>query len=626
MSSTPAGAAFAIAATIFNGLWEGPLIAGVVWLGLRGLPKLGAATCYAIWLFALAALVLIPPLTVRLSVQPSEPIVEAALTSGQRSMPVAPVEHQRLDIVRAVPEPSRATTESATVAASPPRITISQSLALAIALVWVLVAATRGLLLLLDLRALAAIRRDARLWSTARGYPVFLSDRVQVPLAAGFRHPAIILPAALVEQMPADAVETIVIHELAHLRRYDVWTNALARIAEALAILNPAAWFVMRRLSMEREIACDDWVVARTGSGDAFAQTLAMMAGAIAGRVPLAAPSAIGSRHAIVERIERLLDARPRRLRLSPSALGCALAVLALIALAVQSISPVLAYASDTDPSARLPAPAQLAAACAVPNRQVRMATFLGMNRRWPGFSQDGLELPDPSRLTAQFGATNVATFELAVDATGRPLKVSNMSAPRYPGMAEHVTRILMGDTYVPALHDCVPVATTIRSALHVGTPLANVYSIVVPAYPEGWSAKNPAACKVPTVQHTGVPAFPDSMQDVPVDARYGGSVRVHVDPAGAVTNAAIVTSSGHKAFDDALLTAARQARYPLADSTGFKQARPSGTAPSWNAAHGSDTYVNCKPAPADYVWNTTFGHIVPIGPPGTTFLIQGPR
>ncbi len=49
--------ALAIFAALFDSLWEGALIVGAVWLGLRMLPKLGAATRYAIWLCALAALV-----------------------------------------------------------------------------------------------------------------------------------------------------------------------------------------------------------------------------------------------------------------------------------------------------------------------------------------------------------------------------------------------------------------------------------------------------------------------------------------------------------------------------------------------------------------------------------------
>ena len=208
-------------------------------------------------------------------------------------------------------------------------------------------ACASGLRLLLDVRDIAALRRDARLWSAAYDYPVFLSDRVRVPIAVGFRRAAIILPAPLVDRLHADAVDTVIIHEIAHLHRRDVWTNALARIAEALAALNPAAWFVMRRLSVEREIACDDWVVARTGAGDAFARTLLDMASRPGARAPLAAPSAVGSRHSVVVRIERLLDSRPRHLRLSLSALGGCLMLLAIIALVVQTVSPVLAYAPN---------------------------------------------------------------------------------------------------------------------------------------------------------------------------------------------------------------------------------------------------------------------------------------
>ena len=191
-------------------------------------------------------------------------------------------------------------------------------------------------------------------------------------------HPAIILPSALVEQLDAGAVETIVVHEVAHLRRYDVWTNAFARVAHAFVALNPAAWFVMRRLATEREIACDDWVVARTGSGDAFARTLAALATRVRLRAPLAAPSAVGSRHSVVVRIERLLDARPRRLRLSPPAIGGSLMLLALVALAPQSVSPVLAYDAQPDLRAQASTAAPVAGSCPVPNRGIVMSYLLG--------------------------------------------------------------------------------------------------------------------------------------------------------------------------------------------------------------------------------------------------------
>ena len=298
--------------------------------------------------------------------------------------------------------------------------------------------------------------------------------------------------------------------------------------------------------------------------------------------------------------------------------------LLALIAFTVQSVSPVLAYTQQplSIPARASTAAATIAANCAVPNRGIRRAsTFSGFRipKKSPLY---GSELSSPAQVAAEFGAANVATFDLTVDATGHPSKVVVLSAPRYPGMVEHVTHILMSDTYLPALHDCVPIVATTRKGLYFGKPLANTDSIVVPAYPTGWSAQHPAACKVPTLEHTGVPAFPDAMRNLSVDASYTASVRVHLDAAGAVTNATVVTPSGQAAFDDALLAAARQATYPLTEATGFKQARPSGAALSWNAAHGSGTYVNCKPLPTDYVWNTTFRRLVPIGFSGPHVLV----
>jgi TonB family protein len=595
MSIAIAQAALAIAAALFDSLWEGALIAGAVWVGLRCLPKLGAATRYAIWLCALAALVLTPILTVGLSERPSAPVTDLAATSEQSSGPLMRVARPRIDSEPTAAEPVAAAEPTPQAARKSP-IPIPQSLALAAALIWMLVACARGLLLLLDLRDLAAVRREARLWSTAYDYPVFLSNRVHVPIAIGFLRAAIVLPASLVEQLHADAVEAIVIHEVAHLRRGDVWTNGLARVAQAFVALNPVAWFVMRRLAMEREIACDDWVVARTGSGDAFALTLWAIASSARGRVPLAAASVFGSRHSIVVRIERLLDSGQRRLRLSPPALGGAVVLLALIGLVLQSLSPVLAY----EPQPRVLAQGSAAPAvtsCPVPNRGIVMTYLLGPKRRTSRTPADNQEMRNASDMVARLGAPNVALFDLTVDGAGKPRKVVLVSPPRYPGMGEFVTRVYMASTYEPALRNCVPVEATIRS----GVPTARrseltTGSVITPVYPIGWHDQHKLACKVPTVTRgrfragfvpptpytAMLPAFPDSMKNIPIGSTFETSVRVHVTADGAATGAVLVSSSGKPALDNAALTAARGAKYPL-------------------------TVNSCKPAPTEYVWNTTF-------------------
>jgi TonB family protein len=602
-------AALAIAGVLFDSLWEGALIVGAVWAALRCLPKLGAATRYAIWLGALVALVVIPVFTVALAARPSEPATGAAVTAGQSGIAPAAAAPPRIEIPPAAAGPASAPANAAVEPDATPaaprratRITIPEIVAIALAAVWFLATSARVLLLLLDLRDLAVIRRGARLWPAPYEYPVFLSDRVRVPLAVGFVRPAILLPARLVTQLSAEELETIVVHEVAHLRRYDVWTNALARIAQALAAINPAAWFAMRRLTLEREVACDDWVVARTGAGDAFARTLFALATTARGRAPLAAASAFGSRHSVVVRIERLLESGPRRLRLSRPALGAAFALFAAVALVAQFVSPVLAYEPPHGPIAQSAA-APSGAGCAVPNRGIMLEYLLGRERQARHMPPAAVPLLDARNFTNGRDSAKFAVLDLTVDASGKPRKVVVVSPERYPGMAEQITRIYMASTFSPALRDCVPVTATIRTAVPVGPAEPTTGSVIVPVYPAGWSALHPAACKVPTVTHARfrpgfvpptpysamLPWFPESMKNVPIGSSFRTSVRVHVDAAGAATNAALASSSGQPALDEATLSAARHAKYPL-------------------------VATSCRPLPTEYVWNTTFSRNTLLG------------
>ena len=268
--------------------------------------------------------------------------------------------------------------------------------------------------------------------------------------------------------------------------------------------------------------------------------------------------------------------------------------LLALIAFTLQSVSPVLAY--EPPPSilaqnATTPGPAN----CPVPNRGIVMSYLLGPKRRTASTPADNAEVPSASTVVARVGASHAATFDLTVDAAGKPRKVVVLS-PRYPDMVRTVTHIVMASTYRPALRNCVPVSATIRTAYPVDTPEASTASVIIPAYPAGWSEQHKAACKVPMTSHTRfrsgyvspnaytemLPAFPESMKDIAIGAKFKTSVHVHVNATGTATGTALASSSGQQAFDDAALVAARRASYPL-------------------------TATSCKPLPSDYVWITTF-------------------
>ena len=86
-------------------------------------------------------------------------------------------------------------------------------------------------------------------------------ERVAVPTVIGVLRPMIFLPATLMTGLSPDEFSAILSHELAHIRRYDLWMNLLQRVIESVLFFHPVIWLLSRRLSAEREICCDDLVV-----------------------------------------------------------------------------------------------------------------------------------------------------------------------------------------------------------------------------------------------------------------------------------------------------------------------------------------------------------------------------
>jgi beta-lactamase regulating signal transducer with metallopeptidase domain len=104
------------------------------------------------------------------------------------------------------------------------------------------------------------------------------SDLVQVPTAIGLVSPAVILPTWILQELSRQELNQILLHELAHLRRWDDWTNLAQKLVKALFFFHPAVWWIERQVSLEREMACDDAVVAETSSPRAYAECLAHLA------------------------------------------------------------------------------------------------------------------------------------------------------------------------------------------------------------------------------------------------------------------------------------------------------------------------------------------------------------
>ncbi|MFT4113782.1 M56 family metallopeptidase [Silvibacterium sp.] len=105
-----------------------------------------------------------------------------------------------------------------------------------------------------------------------------VSEEVDRPSVLGFFSPRVLIPAALYQQLTATELEHIVLHEMEHLRRRDDWVNLFQKLALALFPLNPAMFWVERQLSADRELACDDHVLARTHARKTYATCLVNLA------------------------------------------------------------------------------------------------------------------------------------------------------------------------------------------------------------------------------------------------------------------------------------------------------------------------------------------------------------
>jgi beta-lactamase regulating signal transducer with metallopeptidase domain/protocatechuate 3,4-dioxygenase beta subunit len=136
-----------------------------------------------------------------------------------------------------------------------------------------------------------------------RAVQLLESTRIEVPAVIGWLRPVILLPVSILSELPADQLELILAHELAHIRRHDFLLNLLQTAVETLLFYHPAVWWVSCRIRIEREACCDDLAVAGypPGGGDRllYARALTRLeelrhppAGPLAARVGVAADGA----------------------------------------------------------------------------------------------------------------------------------------------------------------------------------------------------------------------------------------------------------------------------------------------------------------------------------------------
>jgi bla regulator protein blaR1 len=263
---------------VLNSFWQAAVVAALVWAAVRVLPKVNAATRYAIWWAVLGVVLALP----------AAPRVVAWWGAWERTSKAVVVNR---------PAPARVTVPL--IEDQPAMVTLTEARSarwpLWIAGLWAALGAYRLWQIGRSYVYLRGVKGRARLApgtladrpleasfrlpeaASKRSTRLLFSEDVGSPMAVGFLHPAVILPESLPEELAQPEMEHVLLHEAAHIARRDDWSNLLAKLFGAALALHPVAWWVLRQIEREREIACDDWVVAKVGSARPYAESLARM-------------------------------------------------------------------------------------------------------------------------------------------------------------------------------------------------------------------------------------------------------------------------------------------------------------------------------------------------------------
>ncbi len=338
------------------------------------------------------------------------------------------------------------------------------------------------------------VGRLAEIFGIKRQVRVFTSQQVSMPMTVGSFRPVIILPPDLARSLSTAEFESVIAHELAHIKRWDYLTNLLQRLVQSYLFFHPAVWSIGKHLVIERELACDDWAV-KTCEPRRYANCLTKLVELLSESKPFAAAAGIlFGKHVISRRVEMILNRdRNATTAVSKPALVYAIGMAVVFVCVCSLISPVIAVPQAQNRERSLRRKESKSANGTQPKSQDVTPTPLQPELP-PELSIDVPELPEPPEAPEVVDAPQApAPPEVAVIEIGDDL---------FPPLEVHATpmpALAPGRTIgaVPAAPFAQsPVATTtIQSPRPAPAPAA------MPAVIAGWDQDDKS--KTPAISET---------------------------------------------------------------------------------------------------------------------------
>ena len=332
---------------------------------VRTVSRGSASLRHLAWAIALGGVILVPlvsrVLPFRLAVLPAAPTAAVRDDNPPATAPTpkAEIKHEVVKDHDGAP----AAADAPPLTPLPKRI----SWASLLPVIWLVGAGALVLRLIAGFWALSTITRRGRslentdwtdvldrtrAWMDVRERPLLLvSERVAMPCTSGWRRPVIILPLAALD-WDDERREMVLLHELAHIRRGDIFWHLIAQVAVAVHWFNPFVWAAARSMRADAERAADDLVVnAGATPSDYAAHLLDIGRGSPARRepasvVPFAQRSEFEGRLLAILESKGVVMPSPRASLLT-AALAIA-AVLPVAALSAARPEPVLATVDET--------------------------------------------------------------------------------------------------------------------------------------------------------------------------------------------------------------------------------------------------------------------------------------
>ncbi|MEJ7671746.1 MAG: M56 family metallopeptidase [Chitinophagaceae bacterium] len=160
---------------------------------------------------------------------------------------------------------------------------------------------------------------------------------VKVPVVVGYFKPIILLPAGMLANLPYNQVESILLHELAHIKRSDYLVNLLQIFVESIFFFNPSILWISSLIKDEREACCDEIAVKQLDSKSHYIQALvsfqeyAMNSSDYAMAFP-------GKKNHLMQRIKRIIKNENKKLSSMEKTILCCgiIAITAISALSTK--------------------------------------------------------------------------------------------------------------------------------------------------------------------------------------------------------------------------------------------------------------------------------------------------